>query len=128
MSDLSKQEEHQLKMLLAGEATLGQGLELYNTLTKKNIPFPMEWELKLLELSHAADPDRKDILYRYRHVLLALGYQVPQDVELRAKELAKKRSTLRIIKLRQLLITPCRGLMTPKSRFATLLNVCSHTL
>jgi hypothetical protein len=90
MSDLSEQEEQQLMMLLAGEATLAQGLELYNSLTKKNIPFPMEWELKVLELSHAADPDRKDILYRYRHVLLALGYQVPQDVELRAKELAKK--------------------------------------
>jgi hypothetical protein len=49
----------------------------------------MEWELKILELCHIADPDRKDTLQRYRHVLLTLGQTVPDDVERRFKELAR---------------------------------------
>lgn len=89
MSELSQQEEEQLKMLLAGEATLAQGLNFYNSLVVKKIPFPMEWELKILELGHNAEPDRKDILSRYRHVLLTLGHEVPGDVERRFKELTK---------------------------------------
>lgn len=89
MSELTSQEEHQRKLLLSGKATLAQGLQLYNALTARNLPFPIEWEMKVLELCLAEYPERTDILQRYRQVLLTLGMPVPKEIEKRYAKFAR---------------------------------------
>lgn len=87
---LTSSENKLLSRLLEGKATLAQGLELYSSLTARGIPFRMEWEEKVLELCLAEDPERTDILHRYRQVLLTLGKSVPPAIEQRYAEIARK--------------------------------------
>lgn len=87
---LSDDEKIQLMLLLEGRTNLSSGLELYSSLTARGIPFPIEWEEKILELCLAEDPERSDILARYRHVLFALGKGVPTTIERRYADLALK--------------------------------------
>jgi hypothetical protein len=68
---------------------LPEALQLYNALTARDIPFPMEWEERVLQLCIADDPERPDTLQRYRHVLRSLGKPVPLEVEDRCAALAK---------------------------------------
>lgn len=74
---------------MEGRASLAQSMQLYTALTTRGIPFRMEWEEKVLELCLADDPNRTDILSRYRQVLLALGKPIPDSVEQRFAESAR---------------------------------------
>jgi O-methyltransferase len=87
---LSDDEKIQLMLLLDGRTNLASGLELYSSLTARGVPFLMEWEEKILELCLEQDPERSDILLRYRHILLALGKAVPATIERRCADLALK--------------------------------------
>jgi O-methyltransferase len=84
------QEKIQLMLLLGGRSNLTDGLQLYSSLSERGISFPMEWEEKVLELCLAQDPERTDILGRYRQVLLTLGKPVPADIEHRYAEATLK--------------------------------------
>ncbi len=90
MEKLTKEEAEQVSRLLGGRSTLGEGLQLYNALIGRGIAFPLEWEEKVLELCIAEDPERGDILQRYRHVLMSLGKPVPAGIESRCAAFAKK--------------------------------------
>ncbi|MGQ0683677.1 TylF/MycF/NovP-related O-methyltransferase [Bradyrhizobium sp.] len=87
---LSDDEKIELMLLLGGRTSLASGLKLHSSLTARGIPFPMEWEEKILELVLAEDPERPDVLGRYRRILLALGKSVPATVERRYEELARE--------------------------------------
>lgn len=86
---LTDDEKVQLNALLQGKSSLEQGLQLYSSLTGRGVPFAMEWEEKVLELCLAEDPERRDILTRYRTVLRMLGKPVPDEVERRFAEIAR---------------------------------------
>ena len=86
---LTDDEKTQLAALLEGRANLAQGMQFYSALTARGIPFLMEWEEKVLELCLAADPERTDILSRYRQVLLTLGKPVPATIERRFAEITR---------------------------------------
>ncbi len=86
---LTDDEKVQIAALLEGRASLAQGMQLYSSLTARGVPFLMEWEEKVLELCLADDPERNDILNRYRQVLLTLGKPVPEAVERRFAEMAR---------------------------------------
>jgi O-methyltransferase len=90
MNELTKEEKEQLSLLLSGRSTLSQGLQLYNSLQARGIPFELEWEEKILELCLAETPDRPDILERYRHVRLSLAKPVPADLEDRVAKHARE--------------------------------------
>ena len=53
---LTNDENLRLSRLLKGESNLTDGLQLYTALTARGIPFKMEWEEKLLELSLLDNP------------------------------------------------------------------------
>ena len=84
------EEKIQLMLLLEGRSNLAEGLRLYSSLAERGISFPMEWEEKVLELCLAEDPERVDILGRYRQVLLTLGKPVPAAIESRYTEMTLK--------------------------------------
>jgi O-methyltransferase len=84
------EEKIQLVLLLEGRGGLAEGLQLYSSLTERGVSFQPEWEEKVLELCLANEPERVDILGRYRQVLLKLGKPVPADIESRYAELALK--------------------------------------
>jgi O-methyltransferase len=84
------EEKVQLMLLLEGRTDLADGLKLYSSLTERGISFPMEWEEKVLDLCVAENPDRTDLLGRYRHILLTLGRPVPDDIERRYTEMTLK--------------------------------------
>jgi O-methyltransferase len=86
---LTESENQILTKLLDGRASLSEGLQLYNQLTERGIPFRMEWEKKILELALAEEPDRYDLVIRYRQVLLTLGHSIPESIELRYAEMAR---------------------------------------
>lgn len=67
--------------LLSGHATLAEGLRLYALMTERGQAFPIFWEEVVLRLGLAADPERRDLLARLRHVLTMQGKTVPPDVE-----------------------------------------------
>lgn len=78
---LTKSENELLSKLLNGRLSLAQGLQLYTQLTERGIPFCMEWEEKVLELALTKEPDRADLVSRYRQVLLTLGRPIPASIE-----------------------------------------------
>jgi len=86
---MTHDENLQLSRLLKGESNLTDGLQLYTSLTARGIPFKMEWEEKLLELSLLDNPERTDLLQRYRQVLLTLGKDVPAVIEKRVAEISR---------------------------------------
>ncbi|MGY3605908.1 MULTISPECIES: TylF/MycF/NovP-related O-methyltransferase [unclassified Bradyrhizobium] len=86
---LTDDEKVQLRALLEGKSSLEQGLQLYSSLTGRGVAFAMEWEEKVLELCLAQEPDRMDILMRYRTVLRTLGKTIPDEVEGRFAEIAR---------------------------------------
>ena len=62
MSDVTNETEGALRdRLLAGTATLEEGLRLYALMTERGGPFPLAWEERLIRLALAADPDRADL-------------------------------------------------------------------
>ena len=67
--------------LLAGKATLDEGLRLYAMMTARGAAFPLAWEELVLSLGLAAQPDRLDLQARLRHVLAAQGKPVTADIE-----------------------------------------------
>lgn len=87
--ELTDSENDRLKKLLNGRLDLAQGLQLYNQLTERGIPFRLEWEEKVLELALAEEPNRLDLLSRYRQVLLTLGQPVPEIIAQRYADAAK---------------------------------------
>ena len=86
---LTQDENLRLSRLLKGESNLNDGLQLYTALTARGIPFKMEWEEKILELGLLDDPERIDLLQRYRQVLLTLGKDVPEVIEKRFAEISR---------------------------------------
>ncbi|MBT8621911.1 TylF/MycF/NovP-related O-methyltransferase [Polynucleobacter paneuropaeus] len=86
---LTHDENLSLSRLLNGESSLTEGLQLYSALTARKIPFKMEWEEKILELSLKDDPERTDLLQRYRQVLLTLKKDVPAAIEKRFAEISR---------------------------------------
>lgn len=88
--ELTEEENELLEMLLNDRLELSKGLQLYSQLTDRGVPFRMEWEVKILELALAEEPNRSDLLSRYRQVLLALGRPVPEAIERRYADSAKK--------------------------------------
>ncbi len=87
---LTDEEKIRLVLLLEGRSGLTEGLQLYSSLTERGISFQPEWEEKVLELCLANEPERVDILGRYRQVLLTLGKPVPADIERRYAEMTLK--------------------------------------
>ena len=86
---MTHDENLSLSRLLNGESSLAEGLQLYTALTARKIPFKMEWEEKILELSLQDDPERTDLLQRYRQVLLTLRKDVPAAIEQRFAEISR---------------------------------------
>jgi O-methyltransferase len=82
MTDSMDEDDRLLRdRLLVGEATLAEGLRLYESLTTKGLAFPLAWEELVLELGLSEHPDRPDMLARLRHVLTAQGKPVPAAIE-----------------------------------------------
>lgn len=86
---LNESEKELLTKLLNNRCSLSEGLQLYNQLTGRGIAFRMEWEEKIIELALVEEPNRLDLLTRYRQLLLASGRQVPADIELRYVDVAR---------------------------------------
>jgi hypothetical protein len=69
--------------LLAGTASIDEGLRLYSLMTGRGAVFPFAWEERVIGLCLAREPDRLDLLTRLREVLIAQGKSVPADLEKR---------------------------------------------
>ncbi len=87
---LSETEMALAQALIAETATIGQGLELYASMTARGIGFPLEWEEKQLRACLKAEPERIDLNSRYRTVLVTLGMRVPPEIEQAVAEAAKR--------------------------------------
>jgi len=74
-------EDHMRKKLLAGKATLAEGLQLYSQITERGEPFPLELEEIVLKLGLNAEPDRDDLVSRLRYVLKAQDKPIPSHIE-----------------------------------------------
>lgn len=86
---LTESENELLAKLLDGRLSLSQGLQFFNQLTERGIPFQMEWEEKILELALAEEPSRADLVSRYRQILLTLAHPVPVTIEQRYAEMIR---------------------------------------
>jgi hypothetical protein len=81
MSKSSSDTERALRdRLLAGTATLDEGLRLYSMMTSRGAEFPLAWEELVLRLGLAAHPDRRDLLVRLRDVLALQEKPVPAEI------------------------------------------------
>ncbi len=67
--------------LLAGNATLDEGLRLYSSMTGRGLAFPFAWEELVLRLCLKAEPDRPDLKARLRQVLTLQDKPVPPETE-----------------------------------------------
>lgn len=76
--------------LIDGGATVQQGLDLYASMTARGVGFPLEWEERHLRNCLEAEPDRIDLVSRYRSVLVMLGKSVPPGIERRVAEAARR--------------------------------------
>ncbi|MDH5677024.1 MAG: TylF/MycF family methyltransferase [Nitrospinota bacterium] len=76
--------------LLAGKATLDEGLKLYNDMTARGEDFPLNLEEAILKLGLEADPTRTDMITRLRYVLISQQKQVPDDIERKFAEHVRK--------------------------------------
>ncbi len=81
MNQLTGEELTLCDRLLAGNATLDEGLRLYSSITGRGLAFPIDWEGLLLGLGLRAEPDRLDLKARLREVLTLQGKPVPPDTE-----------------------------------------------
>lgn len=96
MDDLTDKAERALRdRLLAGKASLDEGLRLYSLMTARGAEFPLVWEELVLRLGLAEQPDRPDLLARLRHVLSAQGKPVPADIEKAFAEYSAKEERTR---------------------------------
>ncbi len=82
MNQLTGEELTLCDRLLAGNATLDEGLRLYSSITGRGLAFPIDWEGLLLGLGLRAEPDRLDLKARLRYVLTAQGKPVPSETGL----------------------------------------------
>ena len=81
-NELTDKIERELRdRLLAGDATLDEGLRLYASMTARGATFPIAWEEVVLRLGLAAQPDRFDLLTRLREVLILQGKPITAAVE-----------------------------------------------
>lgn len=77
-----KNDEAEMKArLLSGNATLEEGLKLYNSMTGRGESFGPELEEAVLRLGLAKEPDRPDLISRMRYVLSAQGKPIPEYIE-----------------------------------------------
>ncbi len=72
--------------LLAGKATLDEGLRLYTLVTARGGTFPLAWEELVLGLGLKAEPDRLDLLSRLRCVIISQGKLVDANLEAKLSE------------------------------------------
>ncbi|MGY3605909.1 MULTISPECIES: putative sugar O-methyltransferase [unclassified Bradyrhizobium] len=58
---LNRSERLIYERLFEPDFTLAEGLQLYNSVVANGRQFPVDWEIRILELGLAAHPDRKDM-------------------------------------------------------------------
>ncbi len=78
--------------LLAGTATLEEGLRLYTLMTERGEAFPLAWEERVLILGVNAHPERLDLLNRLREVLAAQG-KAAELAEIESKQAGEEAHT-----------------------------------
>ena len=82
MLERKENEEENLKIkVLAGQATLAEGLALYAQFTARGEAFTPDLEEAVLKLGLSAEPHRQDMIARMRFVLTAQGKHVPEEIE-----------------------------------------------
>lgn len=81
VSQLTSEELALRDRLLAGNATLDEGLRLSSSMTGRGLAFPLAWEELVLRLGLRGQPDRVDLNARLRHVLTMQGKPVPAETE-----------------------------------------------
>lgn len=83
-------EEKLRARLLAGDASLQEGLALYESTINRGEKFPLDLEEAVLKLGLKSEPHRLDLLARLRYVLTAQEKTVPPHVEIAFAEHASK--------------------------------------
>jgi len=63
-----------------GKASVEEGMKLYHSYVEQGAHFPINLEAKLLEICIRSDPNRSDLLSRYRNVLAVLEQPWPEGM------------------------------------------------
>lgn len=99
--NLTSDEHLVLEKLLSGTATMSEGQGLYQLINARGLPFPMEWEVLVLQATLKELPDREDLLQRLKliqpQVFSYSAAAVDQNDEIEWKRAWARFSTSKLI-------------------------------